>query len=166
MPPDHLPSEKPEFAPILVPGLHEMTPSELRRLCVDAFEHSATRAQLMDHLDIVIQQLESQGITGDLWVDGSFVTAKVDPQDIDASPRVPGLLLERLTPAQAEALRDMLDFASSGGCDLYVFPRFDDTHEKHALSQRLRAYWLGQWGFPRGDEPKGIAVISIGGGSA
>ena len=60
-----------------------MTLIEVRQLCVDNFPNSETREPVMNGLEYVVYRLTEAGICGDLWVDGSFLTEKIDPNDVD-----------------------------------------------------------------------------------
>ena len=82
-------SHKPEFPPLLGPGLHPFSWLELRAACVDAFPLSQTRLEIFTGLEEVIRELQRLGITGELWLDGSFLTRKIDPDDIDLVLGVP-----------------------------------------------------------------------------
>ena len=73
------PSGKAEFSPLLPLGRHEMTLAHLRQVCVDRFPLSATRPVIMGGLEKVINKLLEDAVKGEVWVDGSFVTEKMDP---------------------------------------------------------------------------------------
>jgi hypothetical protein len=70
---------KPDFPPLLPEGLHPTTIAELRELCVAGFPLSNGRERIMAGLEAVVQRLEQEGIVGDLWVDGSFMTQAIEP---------------------------------------------------------------------------------------
>ena len=75
---------KPEFPPLLDVGLHQMTMAELRGLCVDRFaDRAISREPIMSGLEALLRKLKDGGIVGNLWVDGSFLTQKSDPGDVD-----------------------------------------------------------------------------------
>lgn len=76
-------TDKEEFPPLLEPGFHVTTLADLRSGCVTAFPLSKSRAQIMDGLEKFVDMLRSEGIVGDLWIDGSFMTQKLDPEDVD-----------------------------------------------------------------------------------
>ncbi len=47
------------------------------------------------------------------------------------------------------------------GCDSYLFLEYPQGHPLYEEGQRLREYWLRQFGISRSDEPKGIAVVEV-----
>ena len=67
----------------LPPGIHETTLEEFKTRFVDGVQESTTRADVfsgytrycadLSKLDLIIKQ----------WLDGSFTTSKVNPNDID-----------------------------------------------------------------------------------
>lgn len=77
------PPLKPEFPALLAGGFHVMTLDMLRRLCVTARDPSLTRPSIMEGLTTLILRLNEAGVRGEVWIDGSFVTFKVDPEDVD-----------------------------------------------------------------------------------
>ena len=108
----------------------------------------------------MVDLLTSDGIRGDLWVDGSFVTTKLDPDDVDVVLELAEIT--GVTPAQEERLQwfssrqaaDVAQKYDDYGCDCYVTIR------------STRDYWLSQFGRDRGNNPKGIAILQINGGAA
>jgi hypothetical protein len=76
-------ANKPEFAPLLAPGRHTFTLPQLRDLCVEPFVGSPTREVLFRALSELFAALTAHEIPCDIWVDGSFLSEKHDPDDID-----------------------------------------------------------------------------------
>ncbi|HLF71492.1 MAG TPA: hypothetical protein VI759_05005 [Dehalococcoidia bacterium] len=140
-----------------------MTVKELRETCVDAFPRSATRPAIMEGLEQVIAELVDKRVRGDLWIDGSFVTQKVDPSDVDVVLRVSGEFYESASPDQ-RAVVDMMTPAlkATHNCDAYVFPNWPNGHEKYWVAETWYGYWMRQWGFNRDGVLKGMAEIQLG----
>ena len=69
---------------LLPPGNHEATLKEIE----ERFVWSYGRKVIYDGLVFVTDQLNSSNVTT-IWVDGSFVTAKVRPRDVDVAYEVP-----------------------------------------------------------------------------
>ena len=115
----------------------------------------------MDGLDVVVSRLNGTGFPLEIWIDGSFVTEKYNPEDSDVAVRVPGEIFDAAPPSQQN---DLLWFASTDlkpdyKCDLYVFPEYGTGHSLYDHGQWRRAYWLTKFGFSRAEEPKGLAVL-------
>lgn len=93
--------------PLLVPGMHSMTLSELHEVVVEdtRFRISKTRTMLMKNLWTLCACLDRCGITGELRVDGSFLTEKIDPRDTDVVLSVDEGLDQSATAEQRVVLR-------------------------------------------------------------
>ena len=117
----------------------------------------------MDGLEQVIAALKADNIEGDLWVDGSFVTEKIEAQDVDVALRMDGLFLDTVSPDQ-QAVIDWFegDLTASHHVDSYVFSVYPESDARHWIGEYSHAYWMKQWGFDRGDNMKGIAVLHLG----
>ena len=70
------------------PGWHEMTIADLRKLCVDSFPSSTTRVYIVTGLEFVVGKLISSKLSVDIWVNGSFLTSKINPEDSDIVLRI------------------------------------------------------------------------------
>ena len=152
-----------EFPPLLPVGLHSMTVLELRHLCVCDFRLSQTRHRLMTGLERAIQRLLVTDIVGELWVDGSFLTCKIDPGDVDVT-RVWAAFYESSTEDQ----KMVIDWFNGGAelkaefdCHAFAWIDFPEGHARYWDSEWTRAYWTRQWGFSRSGIRKGIAVIKV-----
>lgn len=151
---------KSDFPPLLPEGLHTKVLDDLQSLCVDAFPLSSSRPRLMNGLRTLVRNLDGIGVHADLWIDGSFVTAKLNPEDIDVVLCFGGQ--EELTVTQYQFLRRLLRAQSTAqanyarlhyGCDFYIAP------------EARPAYWLRWYGHDRKDNPKGIVIVRINGGA-
>src|SRR5687768_7717985 len=69
--------------PLLPPGLHDLAVSQLDNHFLSDFPDSNTRAPLIRGLSSYIESLKILGIPLEIWLDGSFTTTKIDPNDID-----------------------------------------------------------------------------------
>src|SRR5687768_4916634 len=82
-------ARKAEFPALLPGGFHSLTVAELRARCVDDFPLSKTRPKIMASLEAAIARVKAANIPADLWIDGSFITRKIDPSDVDLAIIVP-----------------------------------------------------------------------------
>lgn len=155
-------SVKPEFPPLLAPGFHWMTVAEVRELCVIAFPSSLTRRAIMEGLEEVISRLNNADIDGEIWIDGSFLTSKIDPLDVDYLLCVGSDIYDH-DPAK----RLVIDWAShedlrdSHSCDAYKWIKYDKGHPLFADSEDTRKYWTDWYGISRKRIAKGIAVVIL-----
>jgi hypothetical protein len=151
--------DKEEFPPLLPVGFHDYDVGGLRRLCVDRFPQSITRRSIMDGLEQVLSLIQQNGIRGEVWVNGSFTTEKLNPDDADVILVVDGADYRAFTLDQKRFLEEFSRISLKGRyrCDNYVMVK-DDTHP---MNDWMHAYWLRQFGFSRRDQMKGLAVIKL-----
>ncbi|MBZ9726816.1 hypothetical protein LB554_23010 [Mesorhizobium sp. CO1-1-11] len=75
--------QKHDYEPLLPPGRHQMTLSDVWDRFVVPFGEPPSRTMIFWNLEQVVQDLLSAKIPCDLWLDGSFLTTKPDPDDLD-----------------------------------------------------------------------------------
>lgn len=127
-------------------------------------------------LEFVASILQSERVVGDLWIDGSFLTEKINPDDADIVLYMQSAFTETMTMAQqttVDWLCNVAEVHSVARCHCFAITRWPEGHPEHELGEYSYAYWLKQWGFPRGvdlppssraeltSEPKGIAVLQL-----
>jgi hypothetical protein len=156
------PSSKPEYPPLLSVGFHEMTVEQIRDICVTNFPLSKKRKGIMDNLEHIISCLSLVGIVADVWVDGSFMTEKIEPEDSDIVVCIENGVYDNGTLQQ----RDTIEWINSNLradllCDSYVHVEYPIGHPSHSEGEWLRAYWIKQFGFSRGEEFKGMALVKV-----
>jgi hypothetical protein len=121
----------------------------------------------MAGLEGVVETLNNARIKASLWVDGSFLTQKIDPEDADVLLCVPCASWQAMTPEQQAAIDwfQNRDRWATHRCDTYRTVEFPVGHPSYPRWEWLRAYWIRQYGFSRTDEVKGIAVVGLTGGT-
>jgi hypothetical protein len=141
--------------PLLPPGIHDVEPGELDNHFLSEFDSSQTRQALIEGFRRYIKALKDYAIRFEIWLDGSFVTSKVDPNDIDLVVFALATELNALPPEEQNRLRGLFDRASCRkvfGCDV-LFSVAED--------ENLRSYWRGWYGYDRDEKPKGIARVTL-----
>ncbi len=120
----------------------------------------------MAGFEAIYERIVTAGIFGELWIDGSFLTKKIDPDDIDVLLLMPSVF-EYGTEEQ-DALIDWLtskedDPKQSFRCDIYVEPVYNESHPWRNLTVDMMRHWEeGVYGFSvTTRQAKGIAVIKI-----
>lgn len=120
----------------------------------------------MDGLTNFLAELSTNGIVADVWVNGSFLTEKVDPRDSDivlgihdnffktCTPIQNALLYKHFIADKAQLLKDKL-------CDAYLYFIYDQGSPLYWAGVWAQSDWIHQFGFDRGREIKGMAVISL-----
>jgi hypothetical protein len=153
---------KTEFPPLLPAGFWPITVAHLRQRCVTAFPASVTRRGVMEGIERLIAALSAAGIVGELWIDGSFATEKIDAADADVLLRVSSDIYDR-DPAK----RAVIDWATDEGryldhsCDSYRWIEYQAGHPSYATSESDRGYWTNWFGKSRNGVLKGIIVIEL-----
>lgn len=151
---------KPDFTPLLQPGMHSLTLAQLHDLAVAPFEEDVKRLELFQKLSVWAEAVQAAGIRGQLWVDGSFLTEKDEPGDIDCilwSPRWEDPSFN--TPDSNAQLSRLFDHAHAEaiyGLDFYLeMPTPDQIFHREA-------YWRGILGFCHDRvTAKGFAEITL-----
>lgn len=131
----------------------------LRRLAMVRFPDSFTRPAIMTHLEQIVGRINGSGINGEIWVDGSFLTEKLNPEDVDVLLAVDANTYAGMSLAQRTFFRGFqaVSLFPTHHCDNYAAV-IDPGRPDGAW---LHAYWLRQFGFSRADEMKGIVTIHI-----
>lgn len=144
-------SDKPLFSA----GFHDVPFQEMEQslteLLVKPFSGSRRRELLLDRLVALLKEVGETGLFTEAWIDGSFVTDKEVPNDVDV------VLFHKiaysLSPREIKLYRELKDedlMMFRYHCDLYVV--------QHDLP-RIRTYWRTFFGSTRDGVPKGIIRI-------
>ena len=140
-----------------------MSASDLKSLVVDAFPLSKTRATLWQAFDKFIQELKAADLHCDVWLDGSFLTKKIDPDDVDFVLDFPVSVLDAVDITQA-ALVNKISKQGFKTQKLHSFVIYSAPviDLRHAESLHLHNQWERDFGFSYvKKEPKGIAVMEV-----
>lgn len=151
---------KPDFPALLPPGLHPSTFPALHSMAVAPFESDATRTELYGRLMAWVASIQACGLGGTLWLDGSFLTEKPAPSDIDCVLWMPRW---RSVADQTEENRRKLDklldkqlARANFGLDLYL-----ELPPPETLIHR-QAYWKGFFGYCHdGVTAKGFVEVAL-----
>lgn len=142
-------------------GLHSYTIEEFIAQFVDGFPTSMRRKTIFDAMVEFLKELNASGIPYEFWVDGSYTTTKINPNDADIVVFLQIPQYNALGP-QFGDLRNKY----RANLDLYFAVAISDENRKMVDSRTFlnitnqRNYWRGQFGFDREDKPKGIVCLS------
>lgn len=150
--------KKADFAPLWPPGIHPVTLAELQAVAVTPFLADARRAIIFASFKQWIQKLQSFEVHAILWIDGSFLTAKYGPDDIDCVMWNPSIAIDP-TDAQKKEVLALTDRNTVRRCfhvDFYM----EAPNASEALHRQ--AYFKGLFGFQHdGKTPKGFVELTI-----
>lgn len=145
-----------------------MSLTKLRNLCVDGFPESTVRADIMAGFESIFERAINLNLTGHVWLDGSFVTQKVDPGDVDFIFLLPSHFMDQGTPEQGEFIEWLIanedDPRKSFLCHTDVLLVYPENSPERFLTEQDKKHWENQvYGFSvETHEPKGIVVIEVG----
>lgn len=159
--------DKPEYQPLLAPGRHRMSLADIERLCVDKFPESASRGTLFEALEGLARYLGSVLSACEIWVDGSFVTEKPNPGDVDLTVIVPGEVFDRLAVVDQPAAASLLSLAQGDGrfgpaLHVFVIASRPMDHPDYPVLKKAADDWSQWWSVTRERWIKGFAVVRMG----
>jgi hypothetical protein len=141
-----------EFKPILPAGIHCMTLEAFRLKFVDPFPQPG-RKLIFDKFTLFLKCISGLGVVTELWLNGSFVTEKPEPGDIDVVAFVDGQKVNRLQSPEQRFLANITYIQLTYSTDI----RFADKDDEN-----IRSYWRGWYGFSRDERPKGFVCLNRG----
>lgn len=117
---------KPDLEPLLPPGRHILTLGELYDLAVHPFANVGRdrRKALFWNLERLIQELSVLQIACDAVVNGSFLTIKDSPSDIDVKIYVDPFLYMNLSYDQSEFINKLNQYDYIDGVDVSCYPLY------------------------------------------
>lgn len=135
----------------------------IKKLLVEDFPSSKTRKRNFDSFMEFLESLKS-GVFTKAWIDGSFCSEKIDPNDIDCI-----LFIDPETTEDEYINEIQANHDSYKDSYLDVFITVDkdkveitqETIEFYRNADYQEKYWMGQFGFDRNGRPKGIIEINL-----
>ena len=104
---------------------------------------------------------EAEGIPCDIWVDGSFVSSRLEPNDIDLLVQIDADVAERLNEDQM-LLIDNTDMGAYDGLDSFVDTVYPRGHELADKLEDDDRSWGKLFGVGHDDRLlKGIAILRV-----
>jgi hypothetical protein len=151
---------KPDYPALLPPGIHKLTMQDVFDLAVKPFTTDPQRSVLFENLRLWEAEVKNSGLSGVMWIDGSFLTQKLGPGDIDCVMWNPHWIdAASDTPANRQALQRLFDHSTAKtlyGLDFYL-----ETPPVDNLVHR-EAYWKGFLGYCHDRvTAKGFAEIQL-----
>jgi hypothetical protein len=129
-----------DHAPLLAPGRHYMSVADVEALCVQRFSGPSgeCRQRLFYAFEGFVQSLLQAKIRCDVFVDGSYLTQKPQPDDVDVIVSVEHGVYETLSNEQKnllDSINNEADFAVGVDCcALTTYPR---DHERFGTALDL-----------------------------
>ncbi len=146
---------------LIEPGIHSMDMTEFYDTFVAQFTTSQRRQIIFNNLIDFIKSISHSYKIYEIWIDGSYVTQKINPNDVDIVIFFP---LEDFIQVSKvwSSLRNAINIDSYSAVAVT-----EETLNKLSPKDQIQAhnnrnYWKGQFGFDRQDQPKGIINIKWG----
>ena len=145
-------------------GLHVFASDEFESHFVTSFPHSKTRTTILDGYTRHCREIV--GLVGacEQFLDGSFVTSKNDPGDIDLVMFIDATVVDALPHDKQQALMELVagpNTRANYHCDAYFCPIYPAGHPMSDAARQKRKYWMGEFGYDRSDVPKGIVHVTF-----
>ena len=147
---------KPEYDPLLPAGFHDIELDNLDNLFVDNFVNNTRRSHLVSQLRIFLTELSKVKAKFEIWLDGSFLTIKDEPDDIDLLIVYDKNQINALSVDEKRIINSLFHRAATKiRYDLDILVCQNDN-------EKDRSFWRGWFGFTRNEVPKGIARFEYG----
>jgi len=104
---------------------------EFEKRFVDAFPDSTTRVEIIEEYKKHCNEVISHGIVNKQWINGSYITIKEDPSDIDMLFEVDGTKLDELN--LKETMDDIIDNAQARSnlrCDSHYISKYPENESE------------------------------------
>lgn len=120
-----------DHAPLLAPGRHYLSLVEVEALCVHPFTGGARsrRETLFYALEELIQRLLVAKIRCDAFIDGSILTEKPEPDDVDVIISTEPCVFEVLSEEQTQVLEAINKSDFIAGVDSFALTTYPRGHE-------------------------------------
>jgi hypothetical protein len=148
--------------PVLPPGIHRARVDEIRATFVDAFSESTTRSRLFDGwlaFSLAVRRLVP--IQRE-YLDGSFVTGKLNPKDVDLSIWIDRSDLETAHPNHRAGITSLRRQSLSFGCDVYLVAICPLDHPKYPQFEYWKNWTEQAWPTYRTETGELTSAVSKG----
>lgn len=151
--------DKQTYPALYDPGFMPVDISNIESAFLPAGVSSPRRKLLANQLRLFIATLQSTGVRGELWIDGSFSTKNPEPMDIDVLLVIPRVVLLGMTEEGRNELAELTDPDNKQ----YVRAKWScDLHVREASDLAGRRYYERLFSRnPDNENKKGIPVIQI-----
>ena len=168
------------------PGIHNIDLNSFQRIFISGIINSTTRQRNLDGLQAFLNceyMDKYRDVITRVWLDGSFCTSKTNPNDID------GVIFLDPHPSKIEITQEFLQNFNTWHEDAHdryysdLYPIYDVDRMTKDINDYLKVmpseevtslqgkfdsdmkYWMGQFTFDRGRNPKGIFELMMNGGA-
>lgn len=129
-------------------GLTNVSAEQVHAHFVVPFPTSTTRQPLYDQWLLHRQAIETLIPIERQWLNGSYVTGKVDPGDIDVVTFIDGEALNALDAPRQALLADLMaghPTRDRWGVDSFLVPTYAEGHPAHPAARKAEGSWRRIW---------------------
>lgn len=141
---------------------------EFKHIFVDNFDKSSSRHQLFKNYEKYITAFNKEITTNYVqWIDGSFVTAKENPKDIDFVTLINFDIFEENEQLIESKFRLKGASITFEGIDAYTLKVYPEHHKRRRITEFDKSYWLNWFSETKKNRlkkkfPKGFVEIKFG----
>jgi hypothetical protein len=149
---------------MLPPGRHAATVDEVHAAFVEPFAGSTSRASIFAGWTLHRESLRNLIPGRAQWIDGSFVTGKVDPGDIDVVTLFDAAEFDVLPEWKRMLAHSLLvgpDNKKFWGVDSYPIPVVAPTDPRYATYAEAQEYWHDLWSQVRGLDTRKKGYLEV-----
>lgn len=144
---------------ILPSGTYKMTEDEVEEAFVKPFSSSLRRRMVFRDWTAYRAQIRSLVPVEQEFIDGSFVTDRMNPDDVDMSLWIRAQELDSLAPGAQRAILRLLADSKRFNCDAYIVPVCNSGHIMFQDFQKQSKWTEEYWASYR--DPRKIVVPGI-----
>ncbi len=152
-----------DYPPLLAPGRHIMTLDQVEAQFVKAFPGNRRRISLFQSFEEFVQAILLAGFPCEIWLDGSVLTEKEEPGDVDVTVILDKDVSDVLTPEQEEVVKAITNGQMGNNVDCFLFvryPRHDARFGDEGLDPAHS--WGEQYGLECSEQwLKGFVVLRL-----
>lgn len=141
-------------------GIHIMELEQFKQHFVDAFPESTTRAHIFDNFQRYIYQFSDIVFPYfEQWVDGSFITNKMNPKDIDFVTFIDHKVYETRGD---EIMDEFWSFSlESQNLDAFIIKEYSKRSSNYHNFLKVKRYYSDLFKKDRTGFPKGIIQLKF-----
>lgn len=133
---------------LLPTGLVKVSAEQVHEHFVAPFTTSRNRQRLYNQWLLHRRAIVSIVPIERQWLNGSYVTGKVDPSDIDVVTFIDGEALNALDAPQQAILEELTAGHTTRdrwGVDSFLVPTYPEGHPDRALARKVEGSWQTMW---------------------
>ncbi|WP_408638090.1 DUF6932 family protein [Nonomuraea corallina] len=147
---------------VLPPGRYQCSPGDVKHRFVEAFSYASNRTAIYGEWRSHRAAMKQLAPVLYQWIDGSFVTSKLSPGDIDVVTFVDGPAYDRLPRWRRDVLTELCNSRgqlSYSHVDSYIVSVFPESDHRASLYRNERDYWHDAWSRFRPGVAKGYLEV-------